>query len=144
MALFATIAEITTLTGATVDAATRGLAAQTIETNTGLIEGTLDARTDISDRDLYWLKLACAWQAAWLQAQPDFLTRNDVSAASADGQSATGRADWLTLSPMARSSIKRLAWVGTRAIMVGPNAARFVADPLGEESDDREKWRPIA
>lgn len=144
MALFATIAEITTLTGVTVDATTRGLAAQSIETKTGLIEGTLAARTDISDRDLYWLKLACAWQAAWLQAQPDFLTRNDVSAVSVDGQSATGRADWLTLSPMARTSIKRLSWVGTRSMLIGSPAARLVSDPLGEAADDREKWRPIA
>lgn len=144
MALFATIAEITTLTGVTVSETTRSIAAQSIEAKTGLIEGTLAARTDISDRDLYWLKLACAWQAAWLQAQPDFLTRNDVSAVSADGQSATGRADWLTLSPMARTSIKRLSWVGTRSMLVGTVAARFVADPLGEAADDRERWRPIA
>lgn len=144
MALFATIAEITTLTGVTVNETTRGLAAQSIETKTGLIEGTLAARTDISDRDLYFLKLACAYQAAWLQAQPDFLTRNDVSAVSADGQSATGRADWLTLSPMARSSIKRLSWAGTRSMLIGPTALRFVADPLGEAADDRERWRPIA
>lgn len=143
MALFATIAEITTLTGVTVSETTRSIAAQSIEMKTGLIEGTLDARTDISDRDLYWLKLATAYQAAWLQAQPDFLTRNDVSAVSADGQSATGRADWLTLSPMARSSIKRLSWVGTRSMLIGSPAARLVADPLGEAADDREKWRPI-
>lgn len=144
MALFATIEEISTLTGVTVDTTTRSIAAQSIEAKTGLIEGTLDARTDISDRDLYWLKTACAWQAAWLQGQPDFLTRNDVSSASVDGQSVTGRADWLTLSPMARTSIKRLSWVGTRSMMLGPNAARFVADPLSETADDRERWRPIA
>lgn len=143
MAEFATIAEITTLTGVTVDAVTRSRAAQGIELSTGLIEGTLAARTEISDRDLYFLKLACAYQAAWLQGQPDYLTRNNLTAASQDGQSATGGADWLTLSPMARKSIKRLSWAGTRSMLVGAAAMRFVANPLDESADDLEKWRAI-
>ena len=143
MAQFATLEQVAELTGATVDAPTRSLAAQAVELSTGLIEGTLDTRLDVSDRDLYFLRLACAYQAAWLQGQPDYLTRNDVTASSFDGQSATGGADWLKLSPMARTAIKRLSWAGTRSALIGDRARLKHADPLGELADDFEQWRPI-
>lgn len=146
MAEFAQIAEITTLTGVTVDAATRSLAAQAVELSTGLIEGTLDERVDIVDRDLYWLKLMCAYQAAWLVAQPDYLTRNDVATASQDGQAATGGTrDWLTLSPLARKASKRLSWRGTRSLATGTlSRVERQALALRESGDDRLTWRAIS
>lgn len=142
MAVFATIEQVAELTGVTVTAATRKLAAQAVELSTGLIEAV--ERVDLTDRDAYFLRLACAYQAAWLEGQPDYLTRTNLSSASADGQSATGGPDWLTLSPMARKAIKRLSWAGTRSAMIGAVAARAVVDPLSELADDRLAWRPIA
>lgn len=143
--MFADIAEIETLTGVTVDEATRNLAAQAIELATGLIEGTLAERVDISDRDLYFLRLACSYQAAWLNAQPDYLTRNDVKTAAQDGQSATGGPDWLTLSPLARKACKRLSWRGTRSLATGTlTRAERLEFALRESGDDRHTWRPIA
>lgn len=146
MAVFAEIAEITTLTGVTVDATTRALAAQAVEIATGLIEGTLEDRVDISDRDRYWLKLACSYQAAWLEAQPDYLTRNDVATVSQDGQSATGGAhDWLTLSPLARKATKRLSWRGTRPLATGAlSRTERLALALRESGDAKHEWRPIS
>lgn len=112
---WATVEQITEATGKTVDTATRSLAARVIEGVTGLIEEV--ERTDISGRDRYWLKLAVSFQAAWLIEQPDFLERNMVSAASQDGQSATGaNPDWLVLAPMARRYLRKLSWRGTRTV----------------------------
>ncbi|MGL4176104.1 MAG: hypothetical protein ACRCSN_08490, partial [Dermatophilaceae bacterium] len=112
---WATIAEVEQLTGQVVTSATRVQAVTSIELHCGLIEGVL--RADVADRDLYWLKLATAYQAAWLSAQPDYLERNAVSTAAQDGQSATmGNADWLTLAPLARKAIKRLSWRGPRSV----------------------------
>lgn len=145
MAEFASIAEIAALTGATVDEPTRLLAAQAVEIATGLIEGTLAERVDISDRDLYWLKLMTCYQAAWLVAQPDYLTRNDVASASQDGQSATGASqDWLTLAPLARKTSRRLSWRGTRPLATGTlSRTERLALALRESGDAKHEWRPI-
>lgn len=145
MAEFATVEQVATLTGVTVDAATRALAAQAVELSTGLIEGTLAERVDITDRDLYFLRLMCAYQAAWLVAQPDYLTRNNVASASQDGQSATGGPDWLTLAPLARKAARRLSWRGTRPLATGTlSRSERMALALRESGDDSLKWRPIS
>ena len=145
MAEFATIAQVAELTGVTVDAPTRLLAAQAVEISTGLIEGTLAERVDITDRDLYFLRLMCAYQAAWLVAQPDYLTRNDVKSAAQDGQSATGGPDWLTLGPLARKTSKRLSWRGTRSLNTGALTRRERLElAIAESGDARHEWRPIS
>jgi hypothetical protein len=88
------------------------------------------------------LSLACSYQAAWLNAQPDYLTRDAVSSAAQDGQSATGaHGDWLTLSPLARKATKRLSWRGTRNLSTGAGASREAR--LAALGDDALAWRPI-
>lgn len=111
---WATIADALALTGATVSAVERNLAAQAVELATGAIESV--ERTGTSARDLYWLKLAVCYQAAWLVAQVDYLERSNVTSASQDGASVTGGADWLTLGPLARKALRKLSWKGTRTI----------------------------
>ena len=147
MSEFATIAEVLALTGATVTTAQRSQAAVVIEMTTGLIEGTLEARSDISDRDRYWLRVACAYQAAWLLSQPDFLTRDDVTSLSLDGQSASGKADWLVLSPLARRAMKRLSWRGTRTLYNEPTErdvdAAIRRHALDGSRDHPGEWMPI-
>jgi len=144
---FATVAQIETLTGVTVTEGQRSRAAVVIELTTGLIEGTLAQRPDTTDRDLYWLRVACAYQAAWMQAQPDFLTRNDVSAMSVDGESATGKPDWLALAPLARRAIKRLSWRGTRTAYTEPTLrdveAAKLRHALDDAGDELGRWEPI-
>ena len=111
---WATIDSIAETTGKTVTATERNLAAQAIELATGAIE--LVVRIDVTARDLYWLKLAVCYQAAWLASQADYLERSNVMNVSQDGMSATGAADWLTLGPMARKAVKRLSWKGSRTL----------------------------
>lgn len=139
---WATVASIQTATGRVVTETTRNLAAQSIEMHTGLIEGV--ERTDISDRDRYWLGQAVAYQAVWLLAQPDYLERNAVSSVSQDGQSATaGNPDWLTLAPAARKCLKRLSWRGTRTVASAGVGRSVPVNINSDEYEDTLKWRAV-
>lgn len=136
---WATIASVQTATGRVVTQPTIDLAASVIEAKTGLIQAV--ERTDISDRDRYWLGQAVAFQAVWLLAQPDYLERNAVSSAAQDGQSATAaNADWLTLAPMARTCLKRLSWRGVRTI-ASTGSRRVVANVNSDEYEETLDWR---
>lgn len=105
-------------------------------------------RTDITRRDLYWLRQAVAFQAAWLADTPDYLERNDVDSASQDGQSAAFKPDALVVAPLVKRALKRLSWRGTRSIRPVPVDERgrirvpehYV--PL-EAHDDVQTWRPL-
>lgn len=105
-------------------------------------------RTDTTRRDLYWLRQAVAFQAAWLADTPDYLERNDVESASQDGQSVTLKQDALVLAPLARRAIKKLSWRGSRSIRPVPvderGRIRLTPDyvPL-EAHDDLQVWRPL-
>jgi len=137
---WATVEDVLALTGRTVTAQTRTLAASAIEDHTGLLEGV--ERTDISDRDRAWLRKAVCYQAAWLLAQPDYLERLAVSSAAQDGQSATsGNRDWLTLSPLARKCLKRLSWRGVRT--VSTQGSRSVVNVNSDEYEETLDWKAV-
>jgi hypothetical protein len=135
---WATVADVHTLTGKTVTQEVRDQAAATIELHTGAIEAV--ERTDITDRDRYWLKLAVAYQAAWLP--PDLFERNDVDAAAQDGESASFRPDAHTLGPLARKALKRLSWRGPRAILLGASTSTDLS-VTSERYDDLLPWSPV-
>lgn len=137
---WATTAEILTAVGKTVTDATRNLAAQAIELKTGLIE-TVE-RTDISSRDRYWLKLAVAYQAAWLLTQPDYLDRHAVSEVAQDGQRAVAaNPDWLVLAPLARTAIKRLSWRAPRTSSTQGRTG--IINVNSDEYEDTLKWKAV-
>lgn len=139
--LWASVADITAATGVTVNASTRSIAANAIELTTGLIEAV--ERTDISDRDRYWLKLAVCYQAAWIVAQPDYLERNAIASASQDGQAVTGgNPDWLVLAPLARKALKRLSWRGVRTVSTQPGR-RVVVNVNDDDYEDTLDWSPV-
>jgi hypothetical protein len=142
VALWATITDITDVTGKTVDELTRNLAASAIELHTGAIESV--PRVDMSRRDAYWLRQAVCFQAAWLAPTPDYLERNDIKTASQDGASASGGPDWMTLAPLARKALKRLSWRGTRTVLTGrPSGLLGTTDALAEGQDARQAWQPL-
>jgi len=141
-ATWATIEDITEVTGKTVSLAVRNLAAQSIELHTGAIESV--PRVDMSRRDAYWLRQAVCFQAAWLAPTPDYLERNDITMTSQDGASASGGPDWMTLAPLARKAIKRLSWRGMRTVFTGrPTTRAGTTDALAEGQDSRQAWRPL-
>lgn len=140
---FASITDVQTITGVIVTDVDRNTAANVIEMLTGLIEEV--ARADISDRDRYWLKLATAYQAAFVAATPDFRERLAVSSYSDSGQSMTLMdRDAHILAPLARRAIKRLSWRGPRGINIGAIAGSSnVTDVTSEAYDDSLPWRPM-
>ena len=138
---WASIADVAEKTGVTVTTQERLFAVATLETMTGAIEDV--SRVDISDRDLYWLKLAVCYQAAYVHDNPDLYSRADVMSVSQDGESASFRnPDAQILAPLARKALRRLSWRGlTRS---GDRA------PLGtyvnvnsEEYDDSLPWKAL-
>ena len=142
-ARWATVADVQSLTGKVVTDQQRNEAAATIELHIGLIESV--ERTDISERDRYFLKQATCYQAAWLVAQPDLYERNDVGQAAQDGESASFRPDAHTLAPLARKAIKRLSWRGPRTLIVpagDPRTGRRL-DTTSEEYDDSLAWKRV-
>lgn len=78
-------------------------------------------------RDLYWLKLAVSYQAAWMPQQPDLFGRSDLSNISQDGMTITfdpatdGKAR--VCAPLARRAIKRLTWMRSRSLHTNPVGA---------------------
>jgi hypothetical protein len=141
---WATIADVTTVTGKTATQAQRDQAARILEATHGLIE--MIDRPDITDRDRYFLKLACAYQAAFMIDNPDIFTRNDVTSANQDGDSAAFRnVDSHLVAPLARKAMRRLSWRGIRALTPGggtPPRTPLV-DVNSEAYDNLLPWSPV-
>jgi hypothetical protein len=119
--------------GQTVDVNDRREALGVIESHTGALEG--DAYTTLRARDRVWLGRMLAYQWSWMLDQPDFHERKDTT--SEDG--ATGVPSWLTLAPMARVTMKRLSWKGTRSV----NLTARRPTVLLENGDPLTGWRPL-
>jgi hypothetical protein len=137
---WATPDNVLTVTGREVDEALILRAQAVIESLTGLIADI--PRPDISDRDLYWLRQATAYQAGWMVDNPDVFSRADVTSASQDGESAGFRnTDAHVLSPLARKAIRRLSWRGVGG--VESNVTTRVPNVNSEAFDDSLEWKPL-
>lgn len=77
--------------------------------------------SQISALDLYWLKLACAYQAAWLPSQPDLYARTDVKQIGRGTGSLQLGDKALVLAPLAKGPLNRVSWLKSRSLHVpGP------------------------
>lgn len=141
MTEWATKDDVNSITGVAVTQTERNIAVATLETMIGAIEAV--EREDLTDRDRHFLKLATAFQAAFVHDNPDLFSRADVTSASQDGQSAAFRnVDAHILAPLARKSIRRLSWRAlTRPHDVDPTKARVNIN--SEEYDDSLAWKPV-
>lgn len=144
---WATEAEVEEITGVVVTAAQLGQAQSMIELRVGRTEAD-----PLKTRALHWLKLAVAYQAAWLPSQADVMGRSDVSKVIQDGAHVDFRPDGVTLAPLARRALRRLGWKGTRSVRVQPayDADRYpylyAAEGVGgvhDFADDLEPWRSL-
>lgn len=135
-------ADVDDVVGLTVDAETIRRATATLETITGLIEAV--DRPDITDRDRYWLKLMTCYQVAFMADNPDLFSRNDVTSASQDGESASFRnVDSHLFAPLARKAYRRLSWRSLRLLSPLGGAATLPArtvDVNSEAFDDALPW----
>lgn len=115
---WATTAEVLTYTGITVTAAEVNQAQFIVEL---FADTTEDASTQgfISTKNLRFLKMAVAYQAAWITEHPDVFTHVDISTMLQDGlQFTRGHENAMLLAPFARRSINRLSWKRNRSIKV--------------------------
>ena len=107
------------------------------------------ASAAMSSRDLQWLKMACAFQAAWLTEQPDFLTRINFRTATVDGESVSHRSDsQQNLAPMAARALKNLSWKSSRTlrtpdVSVPPGGTGYEPSFLDEDSDEISPWEDL-
>lgn len=70
-------------------------------------------------RDVRILRMAVAYQAAWLNGQIDVTSRTDVSSATQDEMSWTAAHEETNqLAPLTRQCLKRLSWKGPRSSRV--------------------------
>lgn len=142
---WATIADVTSVIGITVTDPDISRATSTLETITGLIQAV--DRPDITDRDRHWLKLMTCYQVAFMADNPDLFTRNDVTSAGQDGESAAFRnVDSHLFAPLARKAYRRLSWRSLRLLSplggsgVAPTTYR---DVNSESFDDALPWSPV-
>lgn len=140
---WATIDDVDDITGLTVTNRDIMRAVHTLETITGLIQA-LD-RPDITDRDRYFLKLMTCYQVAFMDENPDLFSRNDVTSASQDGESAAYRnVDSHLFGPLARKAYRRLSWRAKRFLVIeGTIAPHNRIDVNSEAFDDHLPWTPM-
>lgn len=103
---------------------------------------TGDQTFPVSKRDLRWLKAAVAYQAGWMESQPDLFDRNDVTNISQDGVGVQYTVSGLTLAPLARRALNNLSWFGSRSVNIGARS-RSYADYV-EWLDDQGQWKPFS
>lgn len=111
---WATIGETLTYTKIAVDQGD-------IESAQFMVEIFADVTEDatIGTKNLRLLKMAVAYQAAWISDHPDVFTHVDVSTMLQDGiQFTNAHANAGVLAPMAKRAIDRLSWRRNRSIRI--------------------------
>lgn len=106
------------------------------------------ASSSMGTRDLYWLKQATCWQAAWLSGQPGWTTRSTVDTVQQDAASVTYTDESsITLAPLAKRALKNLSWKGARTLRVpGIDVLQGGVDPRNEAADSNPvfgEWEPL-
>ena len=113
---WATIAETQTYTGITVGADNITAAQAMVEIFADVTEASND---NISAKNLRLLKMAVAYQAAWITEHPDLFTHMDFSTVLQDGlQFTLSNENASVLAPMTRRAINRLSWRRNRSIRI--------------------------
>lgn len=98
----------------------------------------------IGSRDLYWLNVACAWQAAWMASQIDGFSRVDALDIS-QGRSRTQLRDTaLFLGVHARRALQRISWLKDRSLHIQSGfedpGGGIGVDPLSSAADGLYPW----
>lgn len=149
---WATDAETLAYTGIAVTETELSQAQAIIEMYAGTTELASDAG-NISSTNLRLLKLAVAYQAAWLTGQSGTYTNmgvDEMAEGSGSGMKVSFPSqDSLVLAPRAKMAVSRLSWLSGRAIRLSPytGAPRFQfeaeAAPEGFEVVDSGVWEEL-
>lgn len=148
---WATTAETLSYTGIAVSQDNIDAAQVMIEVFADVTEASSDAG-NISPKNLRLLKLAVAYQAAWMTSQPDLYTRSDVGLMTQDGISFTSpHANSGILAPMARRALDRLSWRRNRNQRIRPMRPNNImsgdwSDPTNDDAsleDNTLGWEAL-
>ena len=140
---WATVADVSSLTGADVSSTDIARANTVIELHTGRLY--TDAATRTGTRDLEWMRRACAYQAAWMLSQPDMFSRLDLNAINQEGRAVGLKEHALVLAPLAKRALARVSWLRSRSLHVrspfedslGP---AVLGGPVVDYDDDDGGW----
>lgn len=148
---WASPAETLSYTGITVSQDSLDSAQAMVELFADVTEASSDAGL-ISPKNLRLLKMAVAYQAAWMTSQPDLFTRSDVGLMTQDGISFTSpHANSSVLAPMAKRAVDRLSWRRNRSQKIRPMRPNNIgtgdwSDPTNDDAsleDNTLGWEPL-
>lgn len=128
----ATVQEVKDVTGRTLDSESIAIAQTIIELYSNRTE---DAVAAFSERDKHWLKLAVAYQAAYLDDNPGILTERDVASMS-QGDLTVSPNGQAFLAPIAKMALKKISWNKTRSV-------RLSSDFVDGALDASFPWKQI-
>lgn len=138
---WAQAADVLTYTGVTVTDAEVMRAQAIIDMFTAR---TYDALPRIGTRDLHWLTLATAYQAAWMLSQPDLYSRLDFATIAAGSRPVELKEDTLRIAPLAAKALKRVSWLKSRSLHVRSpftdGLTPISSDPDSAGNDFYESW----
>ena len=144
MSAWASTADVTSLTAATVTDAQLAQAQAVVELHAGR---TFDATTRMGSRDVEWLRRAVAYQAVWQLGQGDVFSRLDFTQVGKDKGTPVGITETgMTLAPLARQALRRVSWLRSRSLHVrapfedGPGPGGGIASGLTDASDASQAW----
>lgn len=145
---WATVSDVATYTGVTATTSQVAQAQTVIEM---FADTTIDASDagNISAKNLRLLKLAVAYQAAWITQHPDAFTNVDLTNFNQDQVSGTlAHANALILAPLAKRCVDRLSWKRIRPLRIGPRStAGHIPRTMNLTSavmdDDDPRWQPM-
>lgn len=156
MANWATTADVTNITGATVTDIDIVKAQFIIELFSDVSpDSSFEASTPsqptgmVSQKNLRYLKFAVAYQVTWMQEHPDVFTNVDVTTMSEDGLSLTqAHANAAILAPLAKRSIDRLTWRRpNRSLRIGKKLDPAFQYNYGSRdsaiADDARDWNSL-
>lgn len=144
---WATEAEVLSVTGVTVTATQLAQADSVIT-----IFANRTTAAELSTRDLYWLKQATCWQAAWQKDQAGFATRHAVTEVTQDGMQLiysggdSPNLAAVSLAPLAQRALKNTSWKGSRTLRIRPvneDSLSVNTNYRLESNDDLLPWQPI-
>lgn len=130
---WATIEQVAAITGRTVEQASIDIAVGICGLKVGLFQ---DEVPNVAGRNGRALRAMVAYEAIFVEENPDLFERLDVSSTSQDGQSANFKADALVLAPLAKLAMRRLSWKGTHSTSHEVAGERV-------DSDDLLPWEPM-
>lgn len=123
MASWATEAEALALTGQTVTLAQLTQAQGVIDVFAGAVVESAD---NLTVRDRRLLRMATAYQAVWMAAQVDVLSRVDVKRVEQDGaEFEPSGENAMLLAPLAQRCLAQLSWRRARSVRVECGIPRY-------------------